>query len=301
MNQTLQRVLVIDDDPQWRKLLSTYFKLRRWEVDTAESADEAERKAQEALDNQRPFTLATVDMGYVLQASSTSLSPDEIAPPTLEMPLGGAILEYFKSHHPYIACVVVSGTTLIKIEDVLDLRDEYDLDYFIHKDRVNLHLDDAVTKALRRVQQSATPYAIPPRIFVSYRRQTSWGLALLVKVLLEQRGLSVFLDLHSIGRGVWDERLEREAQTCDFFIPILASDTLDSDWVRRECAVALEAGRNIIPLLVDGFRFEDVSLPPEVADLARHNAITLHPQEYEAQIDRLVRWIIDGDNREASA
>jgi DNA-binding NarL/FixJ family response regulator len=289
-----QRVLIIDDDPGWRTTLATYFRLRRWEVEEAASSAEAEAKADAAKEARQPFTLATVDMGFVIGGAESA--SESIPAPSLEMPMGGHILSYLKSKHPYIACVMISGYKELTIEDVIDLRDDYHLDYFIHKHRVNTHLDETVRKALRRVEQSLTPYAIPPRVFISYRRQPSWGFALLVQSLLEQRGLDVFIDLHSMGYGLFDERLIREVQACDCFVVVLAPDTLESDWVRRECEIALENNRRIIPLMVDGFDFKTAALPAELRELERYNGLSIRPDNALPQIQKLTGWIVNGED-----
>jgi ActR/RegA family two-component response regulator len=290
-----QRVLIIDDDAGWRTTLATYFRLRRWEVEEAASSTEAEAKSDAALQAGRPFTLATVDMGFVIGGVGQATA-ESIHSPSLEMPMGGHILNYLKSRHPYIACVMISGYKELTIEDVIDLRDDHNLDYFIHKHRVNTHLDETIRKALQRVEQSLTPFAIPPRLFISYRRQSSWGIALLVKTLLEQRGLDVFIDLHSMGSGKFDDRLIREVQTCDCFIVILAPDTLESDWVRRECQIALEAQRRIIPVMIDGFEFRHAELPADLHGLDSYNGLLLSAHDALPQIQKLTSWIVNGDD-----
>ncbi len=42
---------------------------------------------------------------------------------------GVYMIDYIKEHHPYIACVVASGEKALP-DDVLDLRDEHQLDYY---------------------------------------------------------------------------------------------------------------------------------------------------------------------------
>ncbi|MDX1992880.1 MAG: TIR domain-containing protein [bacterium] len=131
--------------------------------------------------------------------------------------------------------------------------------------------------------------AATPHVFISYRRGSTWGHARSVSNSLKGRGADVFLDIDDINEGRFAETIEKAIDTCDFFVPILAPGTLDSYWVRREIIHAIARKKTIIPLVVDGFVLNENTLPPELTDLATHNAITMLPEFYEEAIDRLAK------------
>jgi hypothetical protein len=158
--------------------------------------------------------------------------------------------------------------------------------------------------ALRgRTPAPAAPPAQPPNaarpapfVFISYRRGTSWGQARSIEQNLRQRGANTFIDIDDINEGRFAETIQHAIEQCDYFVPILAPGTLDSLWVRKEIKLALENRKIIVPLLVDGFKLDEGSLPDDVRDIASHNAITLLPEFYEEALDRLAeRFLRLGD------
>ncbi len=56
------RVLIVDDDPTARDILSRYLKSWRFDSDEAESAAEADRMAVEAAETGNPFDIALIDL-----------------------------------------------------------------------------------------------------------------------------------------------------------------------------------------------------------------------------------------------
>ncbi|MBI5667574.1 MAG: toll/interleukin-1 receptor domain-containing protein [Chloroflexi bacterium] len=154
---------------------------------------------------------------------------------------------------------------------------------------VVLALVAGVVIARRRV-----PAALPsvtdrkkPLVFISYRRGSSWAQARSIAQSLQGRGANVFIDVDDINEGRFAEIIETTIDRCDYFVPILTPDTLESDWVRREIRHALARKKVIIPLLADGFRLEEGTLPDDIREIASHNAITLLPEFYEEAINRL--------------
>ncbi|MBL8163830.1 MAG: TIR domain-containing protein, partial [Anaerolineae bacterium] len=153
-----------------------------------------------------------------------------------------------------------------------------------------------------RLSPAAPPVQQPksarpaPLVFISYRRGTSWGQARSIEQNLRQRGANTFIDIDDINEGRFAETIQHAIEQCDYFVPILAPGTLDSVWVRKEIMLALENRKIIVPLLVDGFKLDEGSLPDEVRDIASHNAITLLPEFYEEALDRLAeRFLRLGD------
>ncbi len=126
-----------------------------------------------------------------------------------------------------------------------------------------------------------------PQVFISYRRDPSWGQARCITNSLRDQGITVFMDVDNINEGQFADAIRKAIADCDYFVPVLAPTTLQSEWVRQEVVYALDQRKTIIPLLVDGYKFDPDSLPPEVKDIASHNAITVTHEFYDAAIERL--------------
>lgn len=133
------KILVIDDDQAWRNQIGIYAGQLKYNVETASSYEDAKSKLKEAEEEGTPFSVATIDMQFKVGEERTST------------PCGEMILEHIKSEHPYVACIMISART--EADEVLDLRDDYDLDYYIPKDRLGKKtLRKAVARAMRRVR-----------------------------------------------------------------------------------------------------------------------------------------------------
>jgi len=156
-----------------------------------------------------------------------------------------------------------------------------------------LLLISGVGFAVWRIRLSTPPDAIvtaptrQPKVFISYRRRVSWALARSVANSLQERGADVFIDIDDINEGRFADIIETSIEDADYFVPILAPTTLDSKWVRREIAHALTHDINIVPLLVEDFRFDPTALSDDIQGLASHNAITVLPEFYEEAVNRL--------------
>lgn len=144
-------------------------------------------------------------------------------------------------------------------------------------------------KSGETVQQAKSGSQHHSLVFISYRRGPSWGQARSIEQSLRERGANVFIDIDDINEGRFAETIEKAIQDCDYFVAVLAPGTLDSVWVRREIAYALSCKKIIIPLLVDGFHMNQTNLPPEIRDIASHNAITVLPEFYEEAMNRLAK------------
>ncbi|MBZ0288227.1 MAG: toll/interleukin-1 receptor domain-containing protein, partial [Anaerolineae bacterium] len=146
----------------------------------------------------------------------------------------------------------------------------------------------------KTVSAISTPGTAPtatrvPMVFISYRRGSSWGQARSIEQSLRKRGANVFIDVDDINEGKFAETIQKAIADCDFFLPVLAPGTLDSIWVRREIAHAIQLKKTIVPLLVDGFALDEASVPPDITEIASHNAIRVLPEFYEEAMDRLAK------------
>jgi tetratricopeptide (TPR) repeat protein len=130
----------------------------------------------------------------------------------------------------------------------------------------------------------ATPQ---PSVFISYRRRTSSFIARAVFMDLRQHGYDVFMDVESIDSGQFETIILDQIAARAHFVVILTQGSLDGcqapdDWLRREIERAIDLGRNIVPLLVNEFRFDATAsayLTGRLTALPSYNALTL-PHEY---------------------
>jgi hypothetical protein len=137
------------------------------------------------------------------------------------------------------------------------------------------------------------------RVFISYRRQVSWQLALLVHRNLVDHGFDAFMDDKNLDSGVFDRKILKEIETRSNFIVVLEPGSLDGigdpgDWLRREVAYALAQQRKrIVPVTASGFKFRrKLYLPPDVARLPSFNAVAIEqPELFDAAMERLTKFL----------
>ena len=162
-------------------------------------------------------------------------------------------------------------------------------------------------------------------IFISYKRKgaSSATAAYLYEILL-QKGYNVFFDRKEMRSGKFNEQLLEHISNATDIIILLEEESLGSwfnyrtikkrqsvsdddptggfeqdsdsdfqeepyksDWFCKEVIYSLSLeGKNIIPILLNGYTMPEVKdLPPEMADLSLHNALSLEiseaPEFYE--------------------
>lgn len=120
-------------------------------------------------------------------------------------------------------------------------------------------------------------------IFISYRR-TSYDTANLIATKLRHAGYRVFFDVDTLTAGKFNEQLLEVIKECKDFVLVLPENALDrcvdeNDWIRREVTCAIQNGRNIIPVMLDGFVWPK-EMPQGMEELANYQAITAVGHEY---------------------
>ena len=162
-------------------------------------------------------------------------------------------------------------------------------------------------------------------IFISYRKNDAHLLRQRLDAALTQRfGRGyVFKAGESIAPGsVYPETLLQEAGACDIMLALIGPDwlgplvpatgehriTADDDWVRREIAESLGAGKRVIPVLMgDGAVLPDPAvLPAEIRGLITHNRLKLTDANTDRDLEEIISkliWILPalGDLRPADA
>lgn len=90
-------------------------------------------------------------------------------------------------------------------------------------------------------------------IFISYRRDGGAPYARILQLMLAQRGYEVFLDYDELTDGVFGEHIKTAIKNSSVFILVLSAHSMDrcvneDDWVRQEIRLALDEGKQIIPV-----------------------------------------------------
>ncbi|ESO08038.1 hypothetical protein HELRODRAFT_75616, partial [Helobdella robusta] len=136
-------------------------------------------------------------------------------------------------------------------------------------------------------------------VFISYRRSNGSQLASLLKVHLQLRGFSVFLDIEKLPAGKFDDSLITSIHSSRNFILVLTPNALDrcigdvdcKDWIHREIVAAMNGGCNIIPV-IDNFVFPSAeSLPEDIKNISYFNGIRWIHDYQDACVDKLEQFI----------
>ncbi|XP_075164565.1 sterile alpha and armadillo motif isoform X2 [Haematobia irritans] len=137
-------------------------------------------------------------------------------------------------------------------------------------------------------------------VFVSYRRSNGSQLASLLKVHLQLRGFSVFIDVERLEAGKFDNGLLNSIRQAKNFVLVLTPNALErcvddnecKDWVHREIVAALNANCNIIPIIDNQFNWpESERLPEDMRSVCHFNGVTWIHDYQDACIDKLERFM----------
>ena len=99
-------------------------------------------------------------------------------------------------------------------------------------------------------------------IFVSYRVKDGELISRKVANALKDMGFSVYHNTDKNHKGKFPDRIRRAVQNCKDFLLIVTENCLDRlvrddnlgnpDWVKEELSEAIERGKNIIPVMIEG-------------------------------------------------
>ena len=129
------------------------------------------------------------------------------------------------------------------------------------------------------------------QIFISYRRDGGEFLAGRVSDKLSDMGYSVFYDIESMRSGAFNNQIYSAIDQCEDVLLVLPPNGLDrcadeGDWVRKEIEYALNSGKNIIPLLMNGFQFPN-DMPTSIAPVAMREGVLVDSHYFDAVINRI--------------
>jgi hypothetical protein len=107
----------------------------------------------------------------------------------------------------------------------------------------------------RAAGQGTAVHAGPPRVFISYQRDTSAGWALLFSRELSQKhGITAYVDTERLDSAVrFPLKLTRAIKECDVFVCLLSDRTLGSQWVREEIKLAWENNKPMVPVFQESY------------------------------------------------
>ena len=132
-------------------------------------------------------------------------------------------------------------------------------------------------------------------VFISYRREDGWESAKHLRDLLVAKGYSVFFDIDSLKNGNFNDAILEYIRNCKDFIIILSPRSLnrcvnEGDWVRKELACALEAKKNIIPVMYEDFSFPN-DLPKDIEGIKHINGIKVYMEVFDAIVERIISFM----------
>jgi hypothetical protein len=132
-------------------------------------------------------------------------------------------------------------------------------------------------------------------VFISYRRtDESWGLAIFQD--LTQHGYDVFIDYDGIASGNFGAVILENIRARAHFLVLLTPTALErcsdpEDWMRREIEAALDSQRNIVPMLLEDFKFGTPAtashLTGKLAALKKYNGLPIPKGYFSPAMERL--------------
>ena len=135
-------------------------------------------------------------------------------------------------------------------------------------------------------------------IFISYRRNGGYETAKHLFDLLSRDGYNVSFDIDTLRNGDFDVELLKRIEECTDFILILNQGAFDrtidpdfdpqKDWLRQELAHALKLGKNIIPIMLNGFTEFPDNLPADVARVQKKNGPKYDQYYFDGFYNKLV-------------
>ncbi|XP_069004082.1 NAD(+) hydrolase SARM1 [Embiotoca jacksoni] len=195
----------------------------------------------------------------------------------------------------YTYGMVQSGVDRSSVLHLTDQQLQHDchIDNGVHRAKIL----SASRRPLKPTHTDAQPAG--PDVFISYRRTTGSQLASLLKVHLQVRGYSVFIDVEKLEAGKFEDKLIQSVQRARNFILVLSANALDKcmgdtamkDWVHKEIVTALADKKNIVPV-TDNFMWPDpLSLPEDMRAILNFNGIKWSHEYQEATIEKILRFL----------
>ena len=137
------KILIIDDDESFCQLISRYVEMFSCEPDIATNRDSAIELLENSVLSGTPYSVVTIDMRLE--------EGDEV----YKKFQGVELLQFIKVEHPLTGCLILSGESL-SYDEILDLRDNYGMDYILAKDQFSpSKFSEALKRAYGRAQMTS--------------------------------------------------------------------------------------------------------------------------------------------------
>uniref|UniRef100_W5MDW2 NAD(+) hydrolase SARM1 n=1 Tax=Lepisosteus oculatus TaxID=7918 RepID=W5MDW2_LEPOC len=208
----------------------------------------------------------------------------------------GEVDPRFRQYTYSLAQCGVDRNSLLQITDQ-QLQTDCQIENGVHRAKILA----SAKGLLRPAQPCSAPDFQPdgPDVFISYRRTTGSQLASLLKVHLQVRGFSVFIDVEKLEAGKFEEKLIQSVQRARNFILVLSANALDKcmgdhdtkDWVHKEIVTALNCKKNIVPVTDQFVWPEPSSLPDDMSAILNFNGIKWSHEYQEATIEKILRFL----------
>ncbi len=135
-------------------------------------------------------------------------------------------------------------------------------------------------------------------VFISYRRKNGFAVAKMIRELLKARGVAAFVDLDELKSGTFDDKIIDAIESTPTFVLILTAGALDrcgehDDWLSKEINAAVVSGRNIIPVMCDGFDWPKQwgdDIPDNIRLLSNYSGVVMSYDYVDAMIDKIIGY-----------
>ena len=139
----LKDILVIDDENFWRATIAKMVSRLGFTCKSVGDFEEAIVVLDQAEANNQLFDIAIIDVNFQYASAGQ----------TIFTPYGIQLLPDITEKYPYLGRVIITGASHPH-HYILDLRDEYDIDYYIHKNTLTEEvLHKGFQRAIARAQQ----------------------------------------------------------------------------------------------------------------------------------------------------
>lgn len=137
--------------------------------------------------------------------------------------------------------------------------------------------------------------------FISYRRKNGFAVAKMLRDQLKLKKISAFVDLDELRNGTFDDKILTAIKNSPSFLLILFPGDLDrcaedDDWLTKEITAAVDSGRNIIPILCDGFKWPkhwNDDIPEKIRVISKFNSVNMSYEYLDAMIAKIISYIND--------
>ena len=134
-------------------------------------------------------------------------------------------------------------------------------------------------------------------VFISYRREGGehFARSITEHFLRKYKNIDLFYDIESMKTGDFNRQIYREIKKRDCMILLLPKHALDrcvnpGDWVRLEIAYALQCGKPIIPMEMEGFEWPE-ELPADINAVRYKQGMRASNDMFEARMEKLAQMI----------